>query len=170
MKCNAFVIGDAKKCVGCKLCEMACYKAHNNEETTIGNIKKKLVSRIHVIKTSEGRVPVQCRHCEDAPCAKACAVGAIKQEDNIIIIDEKKCVGCKLCIVACPFGAIEIGKNEQGKNIALKCDMCKEKGQQACVKACPKEALKVFNIEDNKRIKNSKAVENLPTIKSLIID
>lgn len=164
MKCNSFVIADAKKCVGCKLCEMACYKAHNNTETTIGNIRKNLVSRIHVIKTTSGKAPVQCRHCEDAPCAKACALGAIREENNIILVDESKCVGCKLCTVACPFGAIEIGKNEHGKNVALKCDMCREKGDQACVKACPKKALRVFNAIEDKKIKNSKAVENLPII------
>ncbi|URZ08810.1 4Fe-4S dicluster domain-containing protein [Clostridium felsineum] len=164
MKCNSFVIADAKKCVGCKMCEMACHKAHNSQETTIGNMRKNLVSRIHVIKTNEGKAPVQCRHCEDAPCAKACALGAIREEDNIIVVDESKCVGCKLCTVACPFGAIEIGKNEQGKNVALKCDMCKAKDQQACVKACPKKALRVFNVDEDKKSKNSIAVENLPAI------
>ena len=71
-----------------------------------------------LLKEIDFTVPVQCRHCEDAPCAKGCPINAIKNEDNSIIIDEEICIGCKACVVACPFGAIEIGtKYKDGKTV-----------------------------------------------------
>jgi len=180
-KCNSFIVGDANKCVGCKTCEIACFKAHN-EAITVGNIEVPIISRIHVVKDREFTVPVQCRHCEDAPCAKVCPINAIKNEENAIIIDEEICIGCKACAVACPFGAIEMGTKykdgsavmqnlqkellgevlEDKENIvAYKCDLCKEQDEPACVKACPKDALKLFDVTEEKRIRNIRAVSNL---------
>ncbi|MDS0525857.1 4Fe-4S dicluster domain-containing protein [Clostridium sp. SHJSY1] len=167
--CNLFVLGDASKCVGCKACEMACFKAHN-KVVTVGNIRRSVVSRIHVVKNGAYSVPVQCRHCEDAPCAKVCPKGAIKSEDNGIMIDEKICIGCKECVLACPFGAIEIGMkydyenesiDEKEKMVAYKCDLCREHDEPACIKVCPKDALKLFNVEEEKRLRNIRAVSNL---------
>lgn len=51
-------------------------------------------------------MPVQCRHCEDAPCLKVCPVQAISQVDGAVQLNEGLCIGCNLCAVACPFGAI----------------------------------------------------------------
>ncbi|MVX67032.1 4Fe-4S dicluster domain-containing protein [Clostridium chromiireducens] len=178
---NSFIVGDANKCVGCKACEIACFKAHN-EAVTVGNIETPIISRIHVIKEKDFTVPVQCRHCENAPCAKVCPINAIKNEDNAIIIDEEICIGCKACAVACPFGAIEMGTKykagrpvmqnvqkelfeealeEKETKVAYKCDLCKEQGEPACVKACPKDALKLFDVVEEKRIRNIRAVSNL---------
>ena len=171
LNCNSFVVGDANKCVGCKACEIACFKAHN-EAVTVGNIKTPIITRIHVIKDEDFTVPIQCRHCEDAPCAKVCPVNAIKNEDNAVIIDEEICIGCKACVVACPFGAIEIGtkyieendameKQQIKKQVAYKCDLCKEKDEPACVRVCPKNALRLFDVMEEKKIKNIRAVNSL---------
>lgn len=178
---NSFIVGDASKCVGCKACEIACFKTHS-KEVTVGNITTPIVSRIHVIKGENFTVPIQCRHCEDAPCAKACTINAINNEENAIIIDEEACIGCKACAIACPFGAIEIrtvykdgnpvlqnvqkefsedGLERKEKKVAYKCDLCREQDEPACVKACPKDALKLFDIEEEKRIRNVKAANNL---------
>ncbi len=54
-------------------------------------------------------MPVQCRHCEDAPCIKVCPVEAIAQTDDCVQLNESLCIGCNLCAVACPFGAIQSG-------------------------------------------------------------
>lgn len=54
-------------------------------------------------------MPVQCRHCDDAPCIKVCPVEAIRQTDDAVQLNESLCIGCNLCAVACPFGAIQSG-------------------------------------------------------------
>lgn len=54
-------------------------------------------------------MPVQCRHCDDAPCIKVCPVEAIRQTGDCVQLNESLCIGCNLCAVACPFGAIQSG-------------------------------------------------------------
>ncbi len=54
-------------------------------------------------------MPVQCRHCDDAPCSKVCPVEAIRQTGDCVQLNESLCIGCNLCAVACPFGAIQSG-------------------------------------------------------------
>lgn len=169
---NSFVIGDSKQCVGCKACEMACFKAHSSEVATVGSITTAVEARLHVVINDKFAVPVQCRHCENAPCASVCPIGAIKKENNSIIINEEICIGCKACVTACPIGAIEmisqcedeIGnakKVEKDKKIAIKCDLCKDKEEQACIKACPKGALKLFDVIKEKQLKNVKTASSM---------
>lgn len=115
-------------------------------------------------------MPIQCKHCEDAPCLNTCPNKATKKENNAIIIKEEACVGCKICIIACPIGAIEIVSKEiklddidsdklyfKEQMIANKCDLCvgKEDGP-ACVKVCPTKAFKIVKEEDVKVIINDK--------------
>ncbi|WP_010295102.1 4Fe-4S dicluster domain-containing protein [Clostridium senegalense] len=185
---NSFVVANPNKCIGCKVCEVACFVAHskkNNVSGVVGTIKTPVTPRLHNIKVGKVTMPIQCRHCEDAPCANSCPTSAIKQEDGIIIIDEKACIGCKSCVLACPFGAIELMpeykngeevlqsnlkqyiENElesKSKIIAYKCDLCKENGEAACVKACPKDALTLITPKETKKARNLKAVESLSKI------
>lgn len=109
MEANPFVIADAGKCIGCKACELACFAVHNRENgvsAAVGTITIPVIPRLYVTKAGRSAAPVQCRHCENAPCAAACPVGAIRQENGAILIDEERCIGCKACALACPFGAI----------------------------------------------------------------
>jgi hydrogenase-4 component A len=62
--------------------------------------------RLHVTHTPQGTMPMQCRHCEDAPCSKACPAGCFTIEDTVQL-NESLCIGCKMCVLACPFGVIE---------------------------------------------------------------
>ncbi|MDR3411231.1 MAG: 4Fe-4S dicluster domain-containing protein, partial [Formivibrio sp.] len=62
--------------------------------------------RLAVTRNAKSTAPVLCRHCEDAPCAKVCPVNAITHEGDAIVLNETTCIGCKLCAIACPFGAI----------------------------------------------------------------
>lgn len=173
---NSFVVADPSKCVGCKACELACFTVHNEQNNvfnTVGTVTTPVIPRLNLVKEEDFTMPIQCRHCEDAPCANSCPVGAIKQEGNTIFVDEKTCIGCKTCLLACPFGVIDLlplyndAKPviqlalEEGKKIAYKCDLCKEVGEPACVKACPKDALSLFEPLKDQQSKRTTAASGL---------
>jgi hydrogenase-4 component A len=94
-----FVIADPKKCIGCYTCMPACVVVH--QEAGL-----QAYPRLHVTHTPHGTMPMQCRHCEDAPCSKACPAGCFKITDEVQL-NESLCIGCKMCVLACPFGVIE---------------------------------------------------------------
>jgi len=182
---NTFVIVNSNKCIGCKACEVACFTVHNennNVVATVGTVTTPIIPRLNVIKGENFVVPIQCRHCDDAPCANVCPVRAIKQENNTIVINEKDCIGCKTCLIACPIGAIDLlpqydngeqviqlnlkqegenGLEEKAKSIAYKCDLCKESGKPACVNACPQKALTLVNVSTEKKSRNKAAALSL---------
>lgn len=155
---NLYIILNKNKCIGCKLCEKACIKNHITEEDlTLAkevDIEIPKVARLFFDETNPKDGPITCRHCENAPCLNSCKLGAISKINGSIILDEEKCVGCGLCVKACPFGAIQVHpklkkKEKKLKKSAYKCDLCNGE-DLACVKACPKDALKVINIDEEK--------------------
>ena len=157
---NSFVIADAKKCIGCKQCEVACSVSHSKDAPkTVGNLQRPIMPRLFVTRATSINMPIQCHHCEDAPCAKVCLVGAVKKHKDKIIINEQECIGCKACAIACPFGAIEMTATY--KSVANKCDLCNGNSKLACVEACPKKALSLVNLKELKEISNKKALLNL---------
>ena len=156
---NYFVIADPNKCIGCRTCMIACVVAHSEENIFYKNSNDiNFNPKLDVIKTDKVSAPIQCRHCEDAPCARVCTYGAIGRINNTIKIDDKKCVGCKTCMVTCPIGAIDIATlNEvsddklcfRQKMVANKCDLCIESEEgPACVKVCPTKAFRIVKEED----------------------
>ncbi|MGY3901859.1 4Fe-4S dicluster domain-containing protein [Aeromonas lusitana] len=99
---NRFVIADPKLCIGCGTCMAACSTVHKAKGL-------QQAPRLTVMRHEQATMPVQCRHCEDAPCIKVCPVEAIRQTDDSVQLNESLCIGCNLCAVACPFGAIQSG-------------------------------------------------------------
>lgn len=167
-----FVVADSGKCTGCKACEVACFASHNKNNNvvhTVGSVTTPIIPRLYLTKFSDLCMPVQCKQCEDAPCLNSCSAKAISRVDGVMVINEKLCIGCKNCMMACPFGAIELlplfdeGKavsqlcTDEAKIIAYKCDRCVETGDPACVKVCPHEALRVVNPSEDAKAKKIKA-------------
>jgi electron transport protein HydN len=110
--------------------------------------------RLFMVKTAKVSSPVQCRHCENPACKQACTSGAISVKDGAVVIHAAKCIGCKNCVIACPFGAVEIvetaaaanGNNPAGlsRKVASKCDLCAGVADSpSCVRVCPTETLKL---------------------------
>ena len=163
---NRFVIAEPKLCIGCNTCMAACSMVHKAEGL-------QAAARLTVTRNHEGTAPVLCRQCEDAPCARVCPVRAITHENDAIVLNETLCIGCKLCAIACPFGAITpSGTSNAGvagthpnaptqsatlspilaweigvKTVAVKCDLCsfREQGPE-CVRVCPTHAM--FVVDD----------------------
>lgn len=162
---NFFIHADPKRCLGCKNCELACALAHADYNLQTAVTKGlQLQPRNLVIQVDDMVMPMQCRQCEDAPCARACPVGAIYEEDGFVKINEGNCVGCKVCAMVCPFGAIlmsadvnDEGNHRTKKAKARKCDLCFGRAKDndeipyACVKACPTKALKLVDYESYRK-------------------
>ena len=138
---NRFIMADASKCIGCRTCEVACVVSHQQDQDCAAISPKTFSARIRVIKTGTFSTAVTCRHCEDAPCANVCPSGAISRVNGAVYVEQALCIGCKSCMLACPFGAMQVTM-EKGQVEAQKCDLClhREAGP-ACVEACPTSAL-----------------------------
>jgi len=121
------------KCTGCLQCEMAC--SLDNEG--VFNTSK---SRIKVFNFHEqGQfVPYTCTQCTEAWCMKACPVDAISVDmaTGAKVVSNDRCVGCRVCTIACPFGTINYN---QATGKVIKCDLCG--GDPECAKACPTDAI-----------------------------
>ncbi len=148
---NRFIIADATKCIGCRTCEVACAVSHQENQDCAALSPDEFISRIRVIKDHSWTTAVACHQCEDAPCANVCPVDAISREHGHIFVEQSRCIGCKSCMLACPFGAMEVVSSRK-KARAIKCDLCwhRETGP-ACVEACPTKALQCMDVEKVQR-------------------
>jgi electron transport protein HydN len=118
-----------------------------------------VIPRLYLAKNGGICMPVQCHHCEDAPCKKSCLTGAIERKDGVVVINERKCIGCRNCAISCPFGAIEVFSlceasafetncsRKVTPKIVFKCDLCTGETEPACVKTCPNEALRLVDAQ-----------------------
>jgi anaerobic carbon-monoxide dehydrogenase iron sulfur subunit len=106
-------------CDGCHDCQEACSKLYG-------------ASGILVREVEGSFYPIICQQCEDAPCQLICPTEAMTKDG----IEEAKCIGCGLCMMVCPFGAVEIHDRK-----AHKCNQCPDLGTPACIKACSKRAI-----------------------------
>ncbi len=165
---------DIKKCVGCKICEIACAVEHSQSkklEQAIFEIPSP-VNRIYVEVLKQQNlqtqlfitVPLQCKHCEDAPCIAVCPSKALyrTKKDGPVMVDSARCIGCHQCVLVCPFGVIQVNKTGPG---VIKCDLCPERTGQgkepACVSACKTRALIFEESESFSESKRKKAVHSI---------
>jgi carbon-monoxide dehydrogenase iron sulfur subunit len=133
------ILAHPQKCVACRLCEGACSFHH---ERTFQPAKSRIF--VHDFVDEAAYVPVTCFHCADAPCLSNCPTYAIARdpETGQVAINDDRCIGCKMCMVACPFSVI--GFNED-KNVSHNCDFCG--GDPQCVKICTYDALEFTEVE-----------------------
>ncbi|MBI3932048.1 MAG: 4Fe-4S dicluster domain-containing protein [Acidobacteria bacterium] len=134
---------DITRCIGCRACVGACKEAHGlpGDDTAT---ELSATSLTAMVDQGDLHVRRLCMHCEDPSCASVCPVGALHKTDlGPVAYDARLCLGCRYCMVACPFN---VPRYEWTKAVPAvrKCDMCIERVAQgqlpACVDACPVEA------------------------------
>ena len=127
------ILVDYEKCTGCRQCELVCSVKHTGRSNPSR-------SRISVIKwEAEGfYLPMLCQQCQEPACMAVCPKDAISRDEESckVIINYDLCIGCQMCVAACPFGAIGIDVIE---NKVIKCDLCD--GDPLCVRFCEAGAL-----------------------------
>lgn len=95
------VMADPSTCIGCKTCMAACLMRHD----VPGDVP---VPRLTLVTTRTISAPVGCHHCAEAPCADACPTGCLYTDDEHVGVHPGKCIGCRNCVLACPYGAVDI--------------------------------------------------------------
>ena len=112
---------DLEKCIGCRSCVVAC-KQHNAQPA--GNWWNRVFtpgSGRHLTPPAKGMeyfLPVHCQHCQNAPCEKVCPVGATyRSEDGTILVDFERCIGCRYCMAACPYGVRQFNWEDPKKTM-----------------------------------------------------
>jgi anaerobic dimethyl sulfoxide reductase subunit B (iron-sulfur subunit) len=142
---------DAQICIGCKTCMVAC-KDKNNLDPGIRWRRVVEYCGGQWVSLPDGTfrqdvfgyyISVSCNHCDNPICVEVCPTGAMNQDENgIVTVDQNRCVGCRYCEWACPYGAPQYNA---GIGRMSKCDLCRDEletgGMPACVAACPTRAL-----------------------------
>lgn len=160
---NTFIAIEPDRCIGCGTCLAAC--SHGQRVAGL-----QAEPRLALTFAPQVTAAVTCHQCEGAPCLAVCPVDAIARTDEAVVVNEQACIGCKLCAIVCPFGAIhpagtstagvagiafETPSQPRGTSpllawsigvytCAVKCDLCSTydpEGGPHCVRACPTNAL-----------------------------
>ena len=177
---------DLNVCVGCRKCEMACNQVNELPEpdrpfddTTVLEYKRRpddraftVVNRYWTGRRDERNdlvptyVKVQCMHCQDPACASACIVGALTKKDNgAVHYDASKCIGCRYCMVACPFQIPAYEYHDPLTPRVRKCTFCferisREGGVPGCAAVCPVEAITFGKRRDLLKLARKRIQEN----------
>lgn len=128
-----------KWCLGCHLCEYYCAFANSGARDMARALMGVAIRpRIRITESDDVHFAVSCRHCKDPICVKSCITGALTCKDGVISIDRDKCVGCRTCVLVCPYGAIMPAED----GVMQKCELCVQNGGvPRCVEGCPNGAI-----------------------------
>jgi len=165
MRKPGMLVINVERCVGCGRCKIECAVAHSESKDLAKAMHEtpRPKSRVTVEPIEEYSAPLQCRHCEDAPCVAVCPSGALKKNAPgfPVLFDRELCIGCKQCVMVCPFGVVTMDRD--GKHV-LKCDLCIERlelGQQpACASGCHTNALQYKAAEEVAKEKRAQAARD----------
>lgn len=160
-KAMGHIVSDPRKCAGCRTCVAVCSLSHEG-------ICGPMYSRIKIIQPSQNIFDTQiitCHQCDSANCLAACPTGALHVDDTTgaRVINQKKCVGCQLCVKACPQYPNSPIYVDKVTGTCFKCDLCG--GDPQCVKFCPMSVSfseHCYPVEDHP-LKFSAAAEDAPT-------
>lgn len=162
-----------ERCINCHLCEVACTTEHSRTKNPVSAYRVEgqrfnwresapypdpaeakeagrpaPKSRCRVLQDGYRVISTMCRHCEVPSCVLACKNGSLyKDATGRVCVDEAKCVGCWMCIMACPYGVITRNVDRQNvpqvenNGINHHCDLCPDRNEPACVRVCPTRAL-----------------------------
>lgn len=168
------VLHDVTRCVGCRRCEKACNKINNlpkpktpfDDSSVFDEIRRTTIDEYTVVNRFQVNnrtvfAKKQCNHCLEPACASACFVKAFKKlPEGPVVYDPSVCVGCRYCMVACPFEIPSYQYDDAFTPEVVKCTMCagriKEGKKPGCVETCPKEALIYSKRKDLLRIAREK--------------
>ena len=163
------------RCVGCHTCALSCKMQNNVPEGMLWN--RVLTEDCDVMDGALGTypnvtrtfLPVACQHCQNAACQRVCPTGATYKDDKgRVEIDYDKCIGCRMCMAACPYNARTFNWNEpvratgasygdarvpeRGRGVMEKCTLCKERTDEGdepmCVRCCPADARVFGDLDD----------------------
>ena len=173
---------DLRKCSeekGCDWCRRACHLAHNvpripDKDHEVKWIWNEPCANVFPFQQSEytartftGTLPVLCNHCANPACVRVCPTGATwKREDGVVMMDYHRCIGCRYCMAACPYGSrsfnfvdprpylgkVNLDFPTRTAGVVEKCNFCEERLADgrlpACVEACPARAIVFGDLND----------------------
>jgi len=158
---------DATKCApGCRKCIDACHTENGVVESMPDpRQNSQWIRKIELVDRRDGRkteLPMMCQHCAKPPCVDVCPTGAsMKRADGIVLVDRHTCIGCRYCMMACPYKArsfvhapltTQAPETPRGKGCVEACTLCVhriDKGQTpACVETCPEGAMLFGDLND----------------------
>ncbi len=164
------ILINTNKCAeGCDACVTACQDEYGwgpgSEPRSADTQKAQWIRKVKLTDKQTGHVqtlPLMCQHCEHPPCVDVCPTGAsMKRADGIVLVDKHICIGCRYCMMACPYKARSFiheslqdqkVKAPRGKGTVEACTLCVQRvdagGQPACVEACPEQAMIFGDLKD----------------------
>ena len=166
---------DSHRCIGCNTCALACKMQNNVPDGMLWN--RVLTEGCERFDSAEGTypnlsrtyLPLACQHCENPACERVCPTGATYKDDKgRVEIDYDKCIGCRMCMAACPYNARTFNWNEpvratgasygdarvpeRARGVMEKCTLCKERTDEGdepmCVRCCPADARIFGDLDD----------------------